>query len=162
MTAIKVEGGRELRKALKDLEGKDGPKRLKGAYKEIADMAASDAKSAASGGTPLQRKMAGAIKARATTTRGSVAFTRTKNSHPATGPAFWGVKDRRLGWFADPKYAGYTARTQKLPVHVGNTWTAATRGQGPHRVNDALAANVDRYVDAIDDAMDKAIRDAGF
>lgn len=156
---IAVEGGNELRRAFRDLGGKATQKRLTLAYKEVAVIAAADARSGAAGGTPLQHKMAGAIRPKATASGAGVRLART-GAWKASGTAFWGI-NRRIGWFARSRYNGYEAKHQKLPVHVGNTWTAATRGEGPHRVNDALAANVTKYVDKLGDAIEAAARDVG-
>lgn len=155
--AINVEGGRELRRAFRDFAGKDGQRRLGQAYKEVAVLAASDAKAGARGGTPLQMKMAAAIKPKSSPTRAGVQFART-GEYKASGVAFWGA-NRPIGWYA--RKPGATALRQRLPAWVGNTWTAATRGEGPHRVNDALAANVPRYINELSDAVDRAAADVG-
>lgn len=159
MSKIEVHGGRELRAAFRDVGGKAATKRLTEAHREVATVATDDARSAAVSGSPLQQKMAGAIRPKATTTRAGVAFGRT-GAFKASGVAFWGT-NKRLGWFADPKYAAYTSTDQKLPPWVGNTWQAAVAGQGPHSVNDALAAHVPHYVEILGRSIERAAADVG-
>lgn len=154
---VEVHGGRELRAAFRDFGGKAAQRRLGLAYKEVATRAAADARMAASGGTPLQVKMAGAIKPKSSPTRAGVQFART-GAYKASGVAFWG-SNRPIGWYANKP--GATAIKQRLPVWVGNTWTAATRGEGPHRVNDALAARSGFYADELGDAIMRAADDVG-
>ena len=161
---LKVEGAAELRRAFRDVAGKDGERRLRQASKEVSTRAAADARSAAQGGTPLQRKVAAAIRPRGNINRGAgIAITRTGKS-PAAGVAFWGI-DNAIGWFANEDRFGPAegrGAAQKLPPHVGNTWTAATRGEGPHRINDALADHVDEYAALMEDAVYRAAADVGF
>jgi hypothetical protein len=156
---IEVHGGKELRRAFREVGGKVAARRLKEAHREVATVASNDARLAAAGGSSLQRKMAGAIRPQATQTKAGVAFART-GAFKASGVAFWGT-NKRLGWFADPKYSAYTSETQKLPPWVGNNWQAAVAGQGPHHVNDALALHVPQYVEILGDAIERAAADVG-
>lgn len=156
---IEVKGGPELRRAFRDVAGKDGAKRLKEAYVDVSQMATSDAKTAAGSGTDLQQKMATALRPVRSVKNAGVAINRT-GANAAAGVAFYGSKSR-IGWFAAPKFAAYTAQDQELPPWIGNTWTSATRGEGPHRINDALARNVDRYTDRLGKGIYQAADDVG-
>lgn len=156
---VRVEGARELRAAFRDIEGPAGAKRLKEAHLEVSVMAAADATAAATGGTKLQQKMAGAIRPRATATVAGIALSRT-GAFQASGVAFYGSQ-KRSGWFAQSKYNQYTGKDQGFPPWVGNTWKAATAGQGPHLINDAMAAHVDAYGERFRTAVLTAARDVG-
>lgn len=162
--SIEVHGAREVRRALKDMqtsEGKRGTTALTKAHKKVAEVAADRARRNALTGTPLQRKQAPAIKAAATATRASISVRATKK-HPAANVAYWGtIGNKRLGWFADPKFAAYTGRDQNLPPWVGNTWTPGARGEGPHVINDAVADTEAEMVAVFEHEFENAARDVG-
>jgi hypothetical protein len=148
-----------LRRAFRAVDS-EATKELKAAYREVAGFLARAAQVRARTGTPLQRKMVKAIKPGATVSRGPTVKVSAAKTTPAAFPAFWGI-ERRLGWFAKDKYAAYTSQDQKLPKWVGNTWDTAVKGQGPYRINDAFADEVDRALDVMARAIAKAAERAG-
>lgn len=145
-------------KAVGELESESGTttgsKILVKAWKEVGEFAAQRARDNAD--TPLERKMRGAIKGTGTASRGArLRITKTKKLE-AAWVAFWGT-DRRLGWFAHPRYRAYTARDQGLPPWVGAKWRAARRGEGPHAINEALADAEDEILAKVEQALQDAL-----
>ncbi len=157
--AVIVENGPSIRSSFRNVGGKDALARLKEAYVPIAEMAANAAQGHARAGSKLQRAMAGAIKPFVRTTSAGVRVSATR-AYPAAKVAFWGV-DRRLGWFAAPKFHQYSSVDQHLPVNVGHTWLAGVRGQGPYAVNDGVADAADFAERHLEDAIMKAAADVG-
>lgn len=161
--SIRVHGLAETQKAFRDAVGKEGPKRLRLAYKEVADLVASRAQSAARSGTPLEEKMAPALKAWASAGRGGGVAVVNTGSLQAAFVAFFGI-DRRIGWFAGPKYSG-TARDQRLPAWVGSNWKSNWQSgqftEGPHAIREAARASVHDIEAKFTEAMARAYRDVG-
>lgn len=111
---------------------------LKGMWREIADWLAAEARAEAS--TPLERKMAPAIKGSATVGRGArLQISKTK-SREAAWAAFWG-QTRRSGWFAAGRYREYSGRDQGFKRWVGASWGVGQQGEGPYALNPAIAKN---------------------
>lgn len=146
---IQIYGLAEVRKAFKQADKVAGPKELKAAYASVSKLVATMSQAEARSGTPLQAKMAKAIKPKTSVVRGAGvvvtsnfekgASRRTKTDK-ATGQktvtefaarkdsgatmaaaftAFWGI-DRPIGWYAS--FPGATGAKQNLPAWVGNTW----------------------------------------
>ena len=107
------------------------------ANKRVAEQASEWARSGARSGTRQQVLAAGAIKARGTQSTARLAISGGPGYAKA---AFWGMS-RRTGWYAAERYRDSQAR--QAPPWVGNSWTAGVAGQGPHAINDAIAAHVD-------------------
>jgi len=82
--------------------------------------------------------MAGGIGASATSTAATLTVRNTARS-PAATVAFFGAK-RRTGWYADGRFDD---RSRQHPEWIGDNWKVATRGQGPHVINDMLVARLD-------------------
>jgi len=107
------------------------------ANKRVAEEVSEWARSAARSGTRQQVRAAGAIKPRSTQSTARLAIS----GGPAYAKAaFWGMS-RRTGWYAAERFR--ESRGRQAPRWVGNSWTAGVAGQGPHVINDALAAHVD-------------------
>lgn len=124
------------------------------ANKKVAEQASEWARSAARSGTRQQARAAGAIKARGTQSTARLAIS----GGPAYAKAaFWGMS-RRTGWYAAERYRDSLAR--QAPRWVGNSWTAGVAGQGPHVINDALAAHVDEVEDLYMAGYEAALRAA--
>ena len=164
MSAVQVNGLAEVRKAFRDLEGKAGPKRLRQAYVQVARTVSVRAQAAARAGSPLQAKMAGAILPAATAKAARLRISTSKRN-PAAGIAFWGT-DRRIGWFAQPKYGNYSAKDQHLPAWVGSSWGAAWSAgnftEGPYAIRTAVGASVPDIERTFLTAILDAARDVGF
>ena len=107
------------------------------ANKRVAEEVSEWARSAARSGTRQQVRAAGAIKPRSTQSTARLAISGGPGYAKA---AFWGMS-RRTGWYAAERYRDSQAR--QAPPWVGNSWTAGVAGQGPHVINDAIAAHVD-------------------
>lgn len=157
LLAVEAHGLDELVAGLRSAQQSLGREQRR-ANKDVALQAQRWAQQAAKGGTRQQQAMAGAIQARATQTVARLAISQA-GRWGAANPAFWGAH-RRFGWYGgwyrgavDPQRAAGFAkgRPQSLPW-VGNTWVAGRRGEGPHVINDTLAAHVDEigalYLDA--------------
>lgn len=164
MSAVEVRNAKEVAKAFKDVAGKEGSKRLREAYKKVGQRIATRAQEKARAGTPLQAKVAGAIRAKATNFWAGLQIART-GPNKAAGVAFWGI-DRRIGWFADPKYGDSTALDQRLPAWVGSSWKPAWQSgqfnEGPHAIREAVGDSIPQIKTDLQEAVLAAFHDIGF
>lgn len=130
---------------------------LRKANRPVARRAAADVRSEMrSSGDRQLAAAARAVRPRVDPTSAAVAVT-ANATVPFALAATWGRKGRRTGWNAwvyDGR--GNPVRVRRVraasglrqhPPWVGNTWTVATRGEGPRGVNDALADHIDDYRD---------------
>lgn len=189
--AVTVHGLAEIRKAFRDMDKSAGPKRLTAAYAEVSKVVAARAQAAAQRGTPLQEKMARAIRPSARQAGaglsvvsmyrkrvqiqgptlpgqkklGRVTTLDSGAAFAAAFVAFWGT-DRRLGWFAQGKYDAYTGRDQNLSGWVGNTWGPAWQAgkfdEGPYALRDGVRESMPTIEDQLLKAILQAGRDVGF
>jgi hypothetical protein len=134
---VVVKGAPELARALAKAN-KDSAKALTKTNRDLARSERDVIRSAARSGTRQQQKMAGGIGARASRTSASISVRNTKGAPGATS-TFWGQKGK-YGWYANPRYRDSPPQG---PTWVGNSWTVATKGQGPHVINDTLADRID-------------------
>lgn len=136
------------------------------ANKDLAAQAQRWAQSAARSGTRQQQAMAGAIQARATQTVARLAISQAGRWGGAN-PAFWGAM-RHFGWYGgwyrgevNPRRAaGFAGGRPQSPPWVGNSWVAGRAGEGPHVLNDALAAHITEIEALYLDAHMRALRSA--
>lgn len=135
-----------IRKASKDLGTEQRKK-----HRVVSTKAVGWVKSAASGGTPLERLGAADIAPSAT-----VAAARLLIRNGPGRPAFWGAKGHS-GWYDQPKFAG---STPQFPTWVGNTWIAGKRGEGPYVINDVLADRVEEIEALYAEAYEAAVKSA--
>lgn len=146
--AVEVVGMKEFRRELKKLDDpKAWSKELSRANKEIAKKSVGWARAVAMGMGGPQAHFAGALRA-----RGGLAGARIAVADGNANAAFWGAK-QRTGWNAGNE-------TPNLPRWVGNSWSVGVSGQGPYAINDAIAANKARIIDAYADAIDDIARRA--
>lgn len=163
--AVEAGGLDELIDGLRSAQ-RDLGREQRRANKDVATQAQRWAQEAARGGTRQQQAMAGAIQARATQTIARLAISQAAR-WGAANPAFWGAM-RRFGWyggwyrgeFNPRRAAGFAGGRPQSPTWVGNTWVAGRKGEGPHVINDTLAAHVDEiealYLDAHIRALNRA------
>ncbi len=153
---VRVEGADALADGLRRTQ-KNAANAIRGSNRDVARQVRDWSRAAAQGGTGLQRRMAGGIGSRATTANAQLTVRNTVRAPGAT-VAFWGAK-RRSGWYAAERYA--SSATAQHPPWVGNTWAAATPGQGPHVLNDVLAARADEigvmYLDGQWESLERAL-----
>lgn len=123
---IAVYGLKEINKAFREMDKSAGPKRLVAAYAEVSTAVAARATAAAQRGTPLQEKMARAIRGSARQSGAGLSVMSMYRKRPkiqgptlpgqkklghmthrGSGGAFaaalvavWGTERQRLGWFA--------------------------------------------------------------
>lgn len=190
--AVTVHGLAEIRKAFRDMDKSAGPKRLTAAYAEVSKVVAARAQAAAQRGTPLQEKMARAIRPSARQGGAGLSVVsmyskRVKIAGPVIGGkqgrdrhltvkdsgaafaaafvAFWGT-DRRLGWFASSKYSGASRVDQNLSAWVGNqwgpAWQAGNFSEGPYALRDGVRESMPTIEDQFLKAILQAGRDVGF
>lgn len=136
---VKVEGLKELRKALKDVDP-ELQKQLRVELKKVAEIVATDARSKAAG---FSRRAADTIRA---TSSGDKVLIRGGES--------------KLAWYG---WADFGSRTPVSgnPRSVG-PWAGS--GAGPARgrfIYAALDDKFDEVVQAVDDAVNEATRKAG-
>lgn len=150
-----------LRQVAKELKAADKalPKRLAKVNKEAADIVASDARDRAGGEGPQESRMAGAVKAAATTGAVAINISNT-SSYPYALAAFLGTK-KRTGWYADDRYADSAGR--QFPDWVGASWEPGGTG-GPKPIQEAIRTNLDRVLEmhgeAVDDLLDEVFGEA--
>lgn len=141
MADVEVTGLKEFRAALRGVRS-EWPDELRAVHARIADLGARASRAYATGMGGIQRKAVSAIGAKSTQTTASVVVLPSRLD--AFGAvAYWGAK-RHTGWYAKPRYRN---STRQHPVWVGNSWEAAVAGQGPHAINNALAAVLPRILD---------------
>lgn len=163
--AVEAGGLDELIDGLRSAQ-RDLGREQRRANKDVATQAQRWAQDAARGGTRQQQAMAGAIQARATQTVARLAISQAARWAPAN-PAFWGAM-RHFGWYGgwyrgerNPRRAaGFAGGRPQSPPWVGNTWLAGRKGEGPHVINDTLAAHVDEIEALYLDAHIRALRAA--
>lgn len=150
-----------LRSLAKELRAVDRtlPKRLAAVNKEAASIVADDSRDRAQGEGGAEARMAGAIKAAATT--GAVAINVSDTAgYPYALAAFLGAKGR-FGWYADDRYADSEGR--QFPEWVGASWEPGGSG-GPEPIQDAIRNNLDRVLamhgDAVDDLLTEIFGEA--
>ena len=136
---------KELRAALKELDA-SLPKQLNKVTKAGAEIVASDARSRASGVSPLAARSAGQIKSSGTAAGALVTLSATK-SKPEALAAFLGMT-RRTGWFAAKKYGGAVGSGGQHLPWIGTGWTVGGTG-GPRAINPAFAAKQDEFEKAL-------------
>ena len=165
LLAVEAAGLDELIDGLRSAQ-RDLGREQRRANKDVATQAQRWAQEAARGGTRQQQAMAGAIQARATQTIARLAISQAARGG-AANPAFWGAM-RRFGWYGgwyrgernERRAAGFAGGRPQSPPWVGNTWVAGRKGEGPHVINDTLAAHVDEiealYLDAHIRALHRA------
>lgn len=186
--AVTVHGLAEIRKAFRDMDKSAGPKRLTAAYAEVSKVVAARAQAAAQRGTPLQEKMARAIRPSARQAGAGLSVVsmyrkRVKIAGPVIGGkqgrdrhltvkdsgaafaaafvAFWGTDRQRLGWFAQGRYDAYTGRDQNLSPWVGSSWGPAWQAGKFDEGPYALRDGVRESMPTIEDQLLKAILQAG-
>lgn len=125
--SVRVEGLKDLRKALKSAEDpKTWGRELGRANRVGARQVASWAQSTARGMGGPYAHFAGAIAGRATQVAARVEV------RPEANATFWGAY-RRTGW-----NAGHGGRPQH-PKWVGASWTPGVSGEGPYAINETIA-----------------------
>lgn len=149
MAGVEVTGLKEFRAALAALHPR-WPMALERVHHNIATQGARDSRSAARGMGGVQRKAASAIGAKSTQRDAAVAVLPSGVDRMGA-VAFWGAK-RHTGWYAKPRYRN---STRQHPVWVGNSWEAAVAGQGPYAINNAMARNLNRYLDLYLEMIDE-------
>lgn len=122
-----------LAKAL-ERGSKDQAKAVAAANRKTGRHVRDWTRDAARSGTDQQRKMAGGIGTRASKSDVRLTVKNTKGAPGATS-AFYGQKGK-FGWYGKPQYRDSPPQG---PQWVGNSWTVAVKGQGPHVINDVLA-----------------------
>lgn len=152
-TDVTVRGLKSLRRGLKQI-GPEWPRELRKVNKEIADRAATLARTKATGMGGVHAKAAGAIKGYATGVAASVGVPTSGKSTPMAGLAFWGAK-AQTGWYAADKFNQSTGAQH--PKWVGASWEVAVSGQGPYAINDALADLTDELLEAHEDAIERLV-----
>ena len=114
---------------------------LRKSNRTVAKKAQGWARSGAAGGTPQQRRAQNAIKGTGSSSEARLSIGPTAKAPFARG-AFWGAKK----W------------PQFLPW-VGASWKPFEHGQGPYRINDALADHEgDVQADFLDGQLDALAR----
>lgn len=134
---VVVQGAPELARALAKAD-RDAGKALAASNRALARTERDVIRTRARSGTRQQQRMAGGIGSRASRTSASISVRNTAGAPGATA-TFWGQKGK-FGWYANPRYR---ESPPQGPAWVGNSWTVATRGQGPHVINETLAERID-------------------
>lgn len=134
---IRVDIG-TFRRELKRI-GAEWPKELAQANREVAKIAerVSQAEARRMGG--VQRKAAGAIRARSNQQSARLALRPSASKRSGTAMAnvaFFGA-EKRTGWYARPRYAN--SPKPQHPPWVGSDWEVADPNGGPYAINAALA-----------------------
>lgn len=189
---IAVYGLKEINKAFREMDKSAGPKRLVAAYAEVSTAVAARATAAAQRGTPLQEKMARAIRGSARQSGAGLSVMSMYRKRPKIqGPtlpgqkklghmthldsggafaaafvAFWGTDRQRLGWFAQGRYDAYTRADQNLSPWVGSSWgpawAAGNFSEGPYALREGVAESMPTIEDRFLKAILQAGRDVGF
>jgi hypothetical protein len=130
--AVEIRGLKEFRAELKAVEAQ-WPKELRKANKTAAEVAAARARQNVSGLRPVQRKVAGSIRAAATQQQAKI----------------------RVGGSGFPALLAMGAllgslRYRQFPGWVGNDWDVGVAGTGPYGVNDAIAESLPEFIETYD------------
>ncbi len=126
-TRYRVEGIRELRTALREVDG--GVKELRKANRSVAKEAEARSRSDAHSGTRQQAAAAKAILGAGLATE-AVLKIRNLAGVPFGIGAFMGA----LAW-------------KQFPPWVGNSWTLGNPGEGPYVIRDVFARDGDEILD---------------
>lgn len=152
--AFEVEGLAEFRAQLRDAD-RAFPRELTKFHRSIARDVLLLARANAARLSPMQRKAASALGARATQT-GAAIVLNPSTRVPFVDAAFWGAL-RRTGWNRWDPYS-----RPQFPAWVGATWTVGVAGEGPYAINDAIATYLPRIDGLYDDMFDRVGAIAGF
>lgn len=134
---------KDLRKVLKEMDTAL-PKQLNKVLKSGAEVVASDARSKASGLSPMAAAAASQIKSSGTAQGALVSLAASKGK-PYALAALLGMT-RRTGWFAAKKYGAPQPGSPQHVGWIGTGWKVGDVTGGPRAINPAFASKQEEFV----------------
>lgn len=153
--AVEIRNLKAFRRELANV-GKEWPKELSKAHREMATRIAALARAEASGYGGIRAKAAPAIRGYGSATAAFVGASTSR--YPYANAAFWG-EAKHSGWYAKPQYSG--SKGKQFPPWVGNAWEPGVAGTGPYAINNAIAANLPAMMRTFEKAIDSIAKRAG-